>query len=441
MKLKIRPFLLSLLLFALIMQVVLQDTIGFFQYFDEATTVVCILYLVLDAFQHTKDKKNRVINLILILCLVIIGLIGNATAGIQKNYAGIIMDIGNIFKAYVAYLAFIAYFENPARLKTNYYTIRYLNTYCCVLVVPGAVLAVVNLFRDIGMHTDYIYGLRAFHYIFLRVGNLYTACILCLIVMTLCLIQLHGRARQRQLFFIGCTLLLMISTLRSRAILFGIVYVIGYLYFVAGKRLRIKMRYIIAVIILGLYIGMPKFQYYFYSSNAARSVLLRNGVKTAQTYFPIGAGFASYGTHAARMYWSPLYNTYSFNNYFGLSQEMGDFLTDGYWPAILGEFGILGTILVLILIIRIIIQVLKESRSSSIQRFAAVYGMAFMTASSLVTGSFFAVTAVSTMALIAIAVKYKPLQEMAPDTFQNTVNERGKNQNGVRENYSFHTNV
>ena len=277
MKIRIRPFLFSLLLFALIMQVVLQNIFGLFQYLDEGTAVLCVLYLMFDAFRHTADKKNRVLDLLLILCLLIIGLVGNATAGIQNNIAGIIMDIGNMFKAYIAYLAFNAYFENPAKYKTNYYTVSYLNGFCCALVLPGTFLSIVNLLRDIGMHTDYVYGIRAFHYIFLRVGNLYSACISCLIVMTLHLTQLSERKKKKQLFFISCTLFLMVSTLRSRAILFGVVYILGYLYFVAGKRLRIKARYIVAVILLGLYIGMPKIQYYFYTSNAARSVLLRNG--------------------------------------------------------------------------------------------------------------------------------------------------------------------
>lgn len=311
-----------------------------------------------------------------------------------------------MFKGFISFLAVYLYFEDGSRKRTREITLRYLNRLCRILVVPGVLLALLNLITDIGMHTEYVYGLRAFHYIFLRVGNLNGVCAEILIILTANLqYLLSEKQKKNQLIFIGLTLLLMMSTLRSRAFIYIIIYIVGYCFFIKGKRIKVRMRYFVPVGVAGAYIGWPKIQFYFIrSTRTARAVLLRYGLKTAIDYFPAGAGFGTYGTYAAKAYRSLLYSKYNFSNYYGLSEEFGAFLTDDYWPAIIAEFGFIGAIIMVGLIASIFRIILNKTENNSILRFAALFGISRLCIESLVSSSFFHTSAVIMLALIGLVL-------------------------------------
>lgn len=311
-----------------------------------------------------------------------------------------------MFKGFITFLAVYLYFRNGDKEATRVGTLHYLNKLCKVLVVPGVVLAIVNLFTDVGMYTEYVYGLRAFHYIFLRVGNLNGVCAEILIIFTAYLSYISNeKKRKKQSLYIVLTLLLMMSTLRSRAFIYVALYVAGYFFFVKGKRIKIKLHYFVPVGIIGAYIGWSKIQFYFLqSTRTARAVLLRYGIKTAIDCFPIGAGFGAYGTYAAKAYRSLLYSEYNFSGYYGLSEEFGAFLTDDYWPAIIAEFGFLGAIMMLALILLVFKIILDKTKYNSTLRLAALFGMCRLCIESFVSSSFFHTSAVVMFVLIGLAL-------------------------------------
>ena len=60
-----------------------------------------------------------------------------------------------------------------------------------------------------------------------------------------------------------------------------------------------------------------------------------------QDYVPLGSGFASFGTNAAAVHYSPLYYKYKLDEIWGLSPDNPMFLADAYYPT-LAEFGLVG---------------------------------------------------------------------------------------------------
>ena len=60
------------------------------------------------------------------------------------------------------------------------------------------------------------------------------------------------------------------------------------------------------------------------------------------------------------VYYSDVYYKYGLSNIWGLSPQKTSFITDGYWPMVLGQFGVLGVIIVVILLI----QILKDVQES-----------------------------------------------------------------------------
>lgn len=405
MKIATKPFFFACILFVLMMQIVLQEKIGFLQYVDEFVAILSLLYITIKILSGNVEKRIC-IDFVIILIIFSLGLIGTIVFKNQTNRMAIITDIGNLFKAFVSFYAFYISFKN----KDNWFNeklIKYLSTFCKMVILPGFLLSIVNLFYNIGMYTDYTYGIRSFHYIFLRVGNLYSFCVMSLIILTLNL--KNDTHKTGDFLFIVLTIILMISTLRTRAFLFALLYVMGYLYFIKEKKIKIKLRYIILFLAIALYIALPKINHYYVeNTNTARYVLVEYGIITARDYYPIGAGYGTYGTYAAKEYYSPLYYRYNFNQYHGLSENYGAFLTDDYWPAILGEFGFIGVILMIILLTRILIILITSKNAKS--KFGSLFGYIVLLMSSLVTGSFFSTSSVVIMILVAIAYHYNNSQ-------------------------------
>ena len=64
---------------------------------------------------------------------------------------------------------------------------------------------------------------------------------------------------------------------------------------------------------------------------------------TANKYFPIGSGFATYGSAQAAKSYSVLYQLYGFSNRWGMGAgENSFYLNDTYYPMIIGQFGYFG---------------------------------------------------------------------------------------------------
>ena len=98
--------------------------------------------------------------------------------------------------------------------------------------------------------------------------------------------------------------------------------------------------------IAGLLVIFVTFQqieaYYFTKNENARNELTRTSITIAKEYFPIGTGFGTYGSYASAKKYSAVYYKYGLNNVWGLSKDFNAFITDTFWPMIIGQFGILG---------------------------------------------------------------------------------------------------
>lgn len=76
----------------------------------------------------------------------------------------------------------------------------------------------------------------------------------------------------------------------------------------------------------------------------ARSALYGASLEIARDRFPLGAGLGRFGSHMSRVKYSPLYHAYGLDRIRGLQQSNSDYVTDTFWPMVLGETGIIGVI-------------------------------------------------------------------------------------------------
>jgi hypothetical protein len=84
--------------------------------------------------------------------------------------------------------------------------------------------------------------------------------------------------------------------------------------------------------------------------DAARLLLYRGSVTVAADHFPLGAGLGRYGSWMSTVEYSPLYYDLGFDRVWGLSPSHSAFVTDTFWPQILGEVGLFGLLAYLLFV-------------------------------------------------------------------------------------------
>lgn len=368
-------YLLTVFLFADAIKAKLFSQIG---YLDEFIAITFLLYYLVS----TKIRKDDNKIIICAFILLFIGVLSSLLSHLAPSVLSMIYDAFNVFKYIFVVLGASLYFK---RYKNKQVLIHYLANIIKVVVIISSVFMVLNFITDIGMSTDIRYGLRSYNFIFKRVGSLYSACIIWIIILTA---ELYYHNSKINKFCILLALLNMCSTLRSRPFAFAIVYVSLYYLFIIRKEFKFKWWYLALAMGLIYFVASDQVEYYF-SGDKARNILLKYGIKTASDYFPLGGGFATYGTAVARDTYSALYTKYGFSHYYGLSEDFKAFLTDNYWPAILGEFGCLGLLTDIALLGFVFKKLLKEV-NNKYSKVCALFVIIDLLIMSLVNSSFFA---------------------------------------------------
>ena len=138
--------------------------------------------------------------------------------------------------------------------------------------------------------------------------------------------------------------ILLISTLRMKAI--GAAFVICaigcYVYFF-DRKISISKLGVLAIFVLILV--WNQIDYYFIQiEDSARNQLTLKSFEIASDYFPIGTGFGTFASYMSGENYSPVYYLYNLENIYGLEKGKTEFVSDTFWPMIIGQFGILGTI-------------------------------------------------------------------------------------------------
>lgn len=79
-------------------------------------------------------------------------------------------------------------------------------------------------------------------------------------------------------------------------------------------------------------------------ANTARAAMLATSVVIARNRFPLGEGFGRFGGFASQRYYSSVYDEYGLSRVYGLGPDDPYYITDTYWPHLLGEVGVLGAL-------------------------------------------------------------------------------------------------
>ena len=191
--------------------------------------------------------------------------------------------------------------------------------------------------------------------------------------------------------FIVMGMLVVLLSLRSKGFAFAGVCLLLLLTF--GKSNRLSVVHIALGLAAVALIGMDQYINYYQSAGYARGELARQAIAVANDYFPLGTGFATYGSAVTAQIdnYSPLYYTYGLSTVWGLAPGAASFLSDTFWPTVLAQFGYFGLIAFAALLIALFVMCYKAGGGS---RLPVICIFAYLLISSTSESSFFNPSAV-----------------------------------------------
>ncbi len=172
-------------------------------------------------------------------------------------------------------------------------------------------------------------------------------------------------------------------TLRGKAIAGVIVYLLIY-FFILRQRKKLQFRHIILLALAALVVAWEQFSYYYIDLEgaSARSALTQTSIQIAQDYFPIGTGFGTFASNVAGEYYSPVYHMYGLNNVYGLSESNMLFGSDTFWPIIIGQSGVIGTVCYVYVLVVLFQRVLKTKNVDIYAYSSGIFIFAYLMISS-----------------------------------------------------------
>lgn len=363
-------------------------------HYDEFLTCIMLLYILLNCNQIFKEKHTLVIVWIIFLFL---GLISTILYHYQPIIAEAIDSIIITSRFVIGYCATSIYIKKHHLENLSYYVNGLARAITVILFILSIHDIFLNPFFPRGDYRYFTYSLR------LMFSH---PTYLCAASTTLLIVLCYGNKFKNNLkymmmiSFVGC------MTLRGKAIGFILMFWILYTIFFSFKRKHYF--FIIVSSTIAIIVSCVQFITYFVTSKySPRLILLKDSIKLALNHFPFGTGFASFGSTIAAQYYSPLYVQLGYMNNWGMSQNNRAFLTDSFWPCIIGQFGFLGVIVFVYVIVYFIRASFSKMKQDKTSGFCMLMIMAYMIITSMAETSFFNPTSLLMFILFA-AIEHEP---------------------------------
>lgn len=353
---------------------VVEDYIHIFSYYDEAIAIVGLVALF---FSRRYDKDEQKI-LLAGMMLVVFSLLSNLIFKYQKIGVAILDAFLNV-KFWLA-LFFGMRSSKYFRIERHRKLVSTLVKKIVILFV--ILFALDNLF---GIFTPIMReGLRSTHLFYWQPTYLVAYCVW----MIMILISLDNR--KSTLKYLFPLLLLMCTTYRSKAIAAVALFVaIYYLAFIRKKRVTTKtfLIFLPAVIL----IGWEQIYWYFFSPirlDSARNVLTIVAFKIAREKFPFGSGFGTFASRLSGIYYSPLYDLYGISSVNGLNRADYGYISDSFWPMIIGQCGFIGLTLFIIMLSILYKKICSLRSYNKDYYIASLTGFSYLLIASMAESSF-----------------------------------------------------
>lgn len=410
LKIKFNPLHLFIAIMLVLLPISLAVEVNYkttwLSYIDEVLAILSAIYLVITAFK--RRIKGLDLALLVIFCILSLWtLLGNAISQVITNKFPIAVDLLALSKVF---LPFLAIRQIAAKDKKGE-ILKYLLPISKLFLITSAICGTISMFYDIGMTGDKRYGIPAYAFVFVIPHYLGYIAAGCLLVIFAC-----EKNKIKNYLYSFLFALDIIYTTK------GVDYVIlvFFILLLILWRKNDKFNFAnISILAIGAVITSQfQIKEYLTDTSTPRMILIKYGIKTANTYFPFGAGFATYGSDMAARNYSSLYIKYGFKNVWGLSQTYGSFLNDGYLCMLFGEFGYIGTALFIVCfgIIFSMMYKIKLNKPTKALSMAIVFGLLISTIGSAILRSGTGIFVLSILAIVCgYSIQSKEINEISKE--------------------------
>lgn len=344
------------MLYLFIIQNPLEKYIRVIKYVDELwpLLIIWLLFLKVSSSGTIKISVKEMLKYLPLGIFVVVGFLGNILFRYQK-WSIVFGDALTNLKFFLGILTSLTLFEPRCFDKDSII----VSKHCRIITVLLFVVFLLDEFFHVFPSGDIRHGIRS-EQLFYSHCTYFAGAIVFLIAM------LFFFYKKSNLPFILLCLLMLASTMRSKAIVMVPICVVLY-YFCVVYRKKLRLWHIVLISLGVVAIAWDQIYFYYFklSGISARSVMTSTSIQILRDYFPIGTGFGTYGSSGAAKNYSPVYVKYGFRTVYELSDtNKSAFLNDTFWPIIIGQTGFIGTICYLYVLGRIGIKTLHIRKVS-----------------------------------------------------------------------------
>lgn len=348
-------------------------------YLDEIAEVLLLLVLLYAMTRKfTVERKDKYI----LTCFLLWFGMAILSSIINKN-ASIVTIILDCFVC----IKFMVFYQGGRVLsKYGWFTKRdlyeLLNSICKIISILLLLLCIHDLILPPFFEKfDYRYFTESLQLCFLHPTYLAAACMTCMAVL-----MYNMKYDKRNMMYIIMLSIIICLTFRVKAI--GTLLVVFAVYFSSVKyEMKTKTIVLIGSSCAVVYFGMSQMEKYFSVgiSVPIRLKLLQDGINIAQQYFPLGAGFGSFGTTVSYESGSSFYYQLGYMSGYYANQPVGD----TFWPGIFAEAGWIGTIFFGGLVIFMVIDAVKRLKEDKYAGWCMLSILAYAIIASTAENAFF----------------------------------------------------
>ncbi len=330
--------LLCVLLVLFCVQDLLQSLIGPFRALEElvALSVVVLFFLELRQTQFTfRFQGNTLVILVFLLLFLLTGGVSTLLNGSQP--------LSNVLSDILVWMKF------PAAIAVGYLLTMHwgkAERYAALIRVMDVVTVCLTVLflADLVLHLfpgDTRMGLRTVKLFY----SAYTYCAAVMCVICAVYFRMYEFLGDRVLLRLLPLWAIMLCTLRFKAIC--AVFFMVFVFLIICQRRRAFGPLIWGMLGAGgLLLGIRTILFYYVTlqNESARSALSSTALQIVRDYFPLGTGFATFGSAFSAEPYSRVYELYHINHIWGISETYHSFISDSFWPYLMGEAGVLGTV-------------------------------------------------------------------------------------------------
>lgn len=372
--------ILLALVYLMVFQSPLEGISSIFKLIDELVALAGLCMLIWEAISYGRLRMKHYV-LTIFACLLLFTLAGLA-GNVLYQYQPWNLVLKDLFINLKFFFSLVTGYE-VTKLFLTQSGIRQINVHLCVITVLLFALVCLEQVYPLFGEREIRYGMRSAQIFFLH--STYMAGALAFIITALTVFY-----RRQNLPFIGLALVMLMLTLRSKALASAAVYVLLFVFIILLQG-KLKLWHLCALGVGAVIVGWGQISYYFIELGgaSARSIMTSTSFQVLQDHFPFGTGFGTYGSSAAAENYSAVYELYGFDEIYELaSWNPNAFLSDTFWPIILGQGGFIGTIAFVVLLCLLFYHVFSLKRINRYCFLAGMFLLLYLLISSIAEPSF-----------------------------------------------------